>query len=150
MISLMLALLLQAPIPGQVSKPDASGAYTVTLNIPGQPVGVKAGETWQQSWTWRLPGNTLVRRVRSFFGVDRGDAFEGHLLVLAADYSLHLRGPHKEVMASYDAWASEGASYVTPAGGEDCNVYALCRPTAGKAINCQVGVILELQPKVGP
>lgn len=143
-MSALVVLLAQLAITGSVSQADANGSYTVVLDIPAMPVSVGVGSEWAAEYTWRLPAGHTIKRVRTFFAVDRGNLFEGHLMILAGDYYLATRGPHKENISTYDAWEVEDASYKAGAGGADVNVYALCRPTVAKAINCHVGVVLEI------
>lgn len=144
----LLLVLAQAatPIEGTPSKPDANGAYTVKLEIPDQPVSVAKGDEWEGAFIYRLPGDVTIRRVRSFVGVDRLNIWEGHLLVLAEDYYLATRSPHKERVGEYDAWEAEKADYRVPPEGADLYMFGLCRPTSPKAVKCEFGVVLELAP----
>jgi hypothetical protein len=134
-------------VSAQESIPDALGRRTVQLLFPDMPVmGVKYGDTWEATYRYRLPGDVTIRKVRSFAGVDRGHVWEGHVLVLVEDYYIATRSPHKEAVSGYDAWTSERADYRVPPEGADLYVYALARPTLKKAVNYELGVIIELVP----
>lgn len=135
-------------VTGSESVPDGTGAYTIVLDLEGyMPVTIKPNQSWEAEYQYRLAGGLRIRRVRSFYAVNRGDVFEGHLLVLAEDFYLHNRGPHKERrLGEYDAWAVEAVDYTAPAAGANINVFALCYPTIKRLTGCHVGVILEVEP----
>lgn len=144
MIALLLVLAQAAtPISGTVSKPDGEGAYTVTLDIPEQPARVGARGEWERIYYIALQPGQVIRKVRSFIGVDRGDVWEGHLFVEGEDFPLHRRGPHKEGQGEYDAWAWEPVRYVVPAGGR-IFVHLLCHPTGSAPVSVEFGVVLEI------
>jgi hypothetical protein len=155
---LLLAAILAAPVPitGTPSGADATGAYSIALDIEAMPVYVKRGTEWEGDYVYQLPANVRVRRVLSFIGVGRGDVWEGHLHVVAyqptspAGFYLHSRGPHKERLGEYDAWRMEPTSYAAGPDGATIGVHALCRPTLARAIECHVGVILEVEPWPAP
>lgn len=143
MIALLLALAI--PVTGTASRPDAEGARTITMDLEHlMPVVVQPGQEWSAVFTYRLPPSVTVRRVRTFLGVDRGNIYEGHIIVQAEDFDLHRTSPHKETLSDYDAYSASSASYRVGPGGATLYVHTLCRPTASAPVACHFGAVIEL------
>lgn len=153
LISAMLLLLgcaaqAQTPITGTESQPDATGAYTITLDIEQyMPIWVSASSYSEQHYRYNLPPNLTIRRIRSFYAVGRTHVFEGHLLVTANDFMLLTRGPHKESgLTNYDAWQVHDVAYTSGASGAYLDVFALCAPTGSRKVQYHVGLVVEVVP----
>lgn len=149
----MTPLLLAAAVVScssleyRTSDADAEGRFQVELRIPNQPwVGV-TGER-SESYCVGLPAGQRITKVRTFFGVDRGNVVEAAIDVVVNGYGLVSRSEHKETEGIYDAWKSETVSYVVARDTDRMMVYFRGWSTAqGKPANMHFGVIVEFGPR---
>ena len=71
-MALWLAWMPQAEaqtiVTGTASPPDATGAYTIALDLEGyMPVSVKKGSAWEEHYVYYLPPDLAIRRIPGAF-----------------------------------------------------------------------------------
>lgn len=119
-------------LPIGQSDRDASGRYTVWVDIPDQPVTVAGGSeerVYRRRYLFLLPGGAELREVESFIGADAGDLYEADVELISREgIRLYQRSPHHSITHETgtvpddcDAWKSKPVEY-TCADASGCYV----------------------------
>lgn len=129
------------PVETNELQPIVQGK-SVTIQIPIQPT--IAGHIDEHNYNFKLPAGLTITGVRSFLGVDQGNAGEYAFDLLSNQGRLYSRSMHKEApLGIYEAWER-----VVLPGKWDASVnftlHTLAHQTTPAAGNVQFELILEL------
>lgn len=127
LFALTLVLLSQDYLPNEEGFPppepvrvtpslmDGDNRYSLYVDIPDQPVRFSGGNeafVYRRLYDLSLPPGSVVERVSSFIGTDRGDVVEADVEIYSlGGLRIYQRSLHKECGCAYDAWSTEPVSY---------------------------------------
>lgn len=149
-VGLVLAALLLGAAPTRsqelhTSRPDGTGAYTVRVVLPGQPV-IVAPPGNHFEYAIDVPPGHRVEKVWSFIGNRAGERLEAGLdLVSRGGFNLHQRSEHRETPGQYDAWKSEDVDWVATRDDHTLRIIGIAYCTGGTPVGLHYELRLRLR-----